>query len=650
MPEESDTKTIKDLLIAIAGATLSCFSHCQAYEIVFGEEDDLIDSFMPKDSFRIYTGNKRWTTFKRALSYCGCVARIGNDGKIHVFVPTTTGTDYDYEYGLESEHPFFAKAHRHRLVLPNRVVVRSQPDDDPQYSGSAQIDGYDDLPDNMKKPHFVKTRLQSNAQATEIAQAMLANAELNAESGSVNALMNCGAELYDYVKVGAFDDEDVFRVGNVGSVSRVYNPKKQTYDLRFSFGDPPVVAHMKELYESIKSLADKEGNSFDKLYAKDAYIEHLTIEQLDAAWIDPEGNIDLDKIGDTIDNLPDGEFYARYRKLHLDAETGLTMEEGRIYYIRFDPESDEASISRGDDAPGDPGTGQYWIDTSGASPVIKRWTGEAWTTIDQDEIDLLNAGILTTHTAKANLSPLGLVLLSESEGVIGDIADGGGYKKITAESVNEAGYIYLSKVVQSADYRTVSDAEKTIWGAKTKVFRQATAPTSGMVTGDIWIATANGDKPYTYSGSDWIESYTEIDGGHITTGIIDCSIVNIKSATSGQRVELTSAGVKVVGGKLTLQDANGAHSALLYVDTGGSLRADTWTLITAGVVPPSDSGELGEYNKRFFQGFVQHMYMGLPLQSTFLAALSPWEGALVYETVGDNNLGLYTDGAWETNG
>jgi hypothetical protein len=130
-------------------------------------------------------------------------------------------------------------------------------------------------------------------------------------------------------------------------------------------------------------------------------------------WIDPDGTIDLSKIGDNIDNLPDGETYARVRTMHLDAETGLTMWEGMKYFIRFSPDTDEKSICRGDSRPSDPEAGEYWIDTSGAGSVIKRWTGAEWFTIDQDEIDALNKGILTTHAKQSSLTADGLVLLDE---------------------------------------------------------------------------------------------------------------------------------------------------------------------------------------------------------------------------------------------
>lgn len=40
--------------------------------------------------------------------------------------------------------------------------------------------------------------------------------------------------------------------------------------------------------------------------------------------------------------------------------------------------------------------------------------------------------------------------------------------------------------------------------AKNKTFRQATAPTEGMMTGDLWFDSDDSNKPYRYSGSTWV--------------------------------------------------------------------------------------------------------------------------------------------------
>ncbi len=81
---------------------ISVYSHCQAYDVVFDSEDSLIDTYCPVDGFRIAESESRLDVINALLRYTGCVKIIKADGKIHVFVPVTTGVVYDYQYELET--------------------------------------------------------------------------------------------------------------------------------------------------------------------------------------------------------------------------------------------------------------------------------------------------------------------------------------------------------------------------------------------------------------------------------------------------------------------------------------------------------------------------------------------------------------------
>ena len=201
-PDDTDNKTVKTLIGEIAGATLACFNLCKAYEVVWDAGyDTLADTYKPKDAFRIYVGNNRNSAIDRLLDYTLNVKVVKADGKIHIFKPTTSGTTYDYEYSLESGHPFFSKALRNRLVTPNYIKVQSRDDDDPKYSGIAKDPAYDSLPAELKKHHYKKTYLESDDQGKDIAEAMLARAQMWCAAGAANVPLNVGAEAFDYVKV-----------------------------------------------------------------------------------------------------------------------------------------------------------------------------------------------------------------------------------------------------------------------------------------------------------------------------------------------------------------------------------------------------------------------------------------------------------------
>jgi len=224
LPTNADTKTVKTLIREIAGDTgvtqLACYNHGQAYDTVWETGyDALADTYIPKDGFRIDINGSRLAAIRRPLGYTKNVIRFENDGKLHILKPTTTGTTYDYEYSLETGHCFFAKAYRKSLVIPNYIVVKSNSKDDPQYSGSAQdAESYALIP----KRQYRRTRLQSNAEATSIAEAIIFNFQLNAQMGAFSCPINVGQELYDYVRVVDARENDE-RTGNIGSIRRQYS-------------------------------------------------------------------------------------------------------------------------------------------------------------------------------------------------------------------------------------------------------------------------------------------------------------------------------------------------------------------------------------------------------------------------------------------
>jgi len=92
---------------------------------------------------------------------------------------------------------------------------------------------------------------------------------------------------------------------------------------------------------------------------------------------------------------------------------------------------------------------------------------------------------------------------------------------------------------------------------KTDTQRQGTEPTTrsdgtALRAGDIWINTSNGDKPYTYDGSEFIATYTVIDGGNITTGSIDAQYLSITGSATFENgntlAENINAGTTTISG------------------------------------------------------------------------------------------------------
>lgn len=295
-PDSDDTKTVKTLLTEIAEATMTCFSHCTAYTITFDTEDSLIDVFAPKDGFRVYVGDSRLTKFRWLLALTGCSARIEDDGEIHVFVPTVSGTTYNSEYSLaDGEHTFFKKSYRDSLIAKNYVVVKSMPDDDPQYSGYAEES------QDITHRTYRRLRLASDAQATAIAEAILANEKMWNDMGSARVPMNIGAEVLDYIKVTDTRQGDE-RTGNVGFIHRHVNVEKNIFEMNFGFGDISM-QRAKQILADIKTYTE-EGAYFNRLVVGDLVVENITA-----------GDILLY----TMDDISDGDTYARLLATHISA-------------------------------------------------------------------------------------------------------------------------------------------------------------------------------------------------------------------------------------------------------------------------------------------------------------------------------------------
>ncbi|MBA7669494.1 hypothetical protein ES703_77625 [subsurface metagenome] len=440
MPDEEDTKTVKTLINQILGATLACYSHCQAYEVVWeAGYDTLADTYKPKDSYRIYVGGSRLAAFRRALDLTGNVARVQADGKWHIFKPTISGVVYDSQYSLESGHTFFSKAYRNTLVIPNRIVVKSQPDDDPQYSGSAQIDGYADLPEAVKKTDYKQMRLESNSQADDIAAAILSKHQLWSEMGAADVPMNVGAEVFDYVKVGAFSAKDVFRVGNLGHLTRHYNAKKAEWRMAFSFGGWLTA---RKVLEGLGITADELEAYFSRLMVKDLYVENILAENMNFVWIDPDNTIDLSKIGDNLDNLPDGEVYARVKTLHLDAGE-IKLDEHILYKAGYNPT---------EKMPGDAD-----LDNIPDGAIYQRAKSAALTAGGLVILDQVVVG--TYGLVKSTDISAGHIILEECEGDIDDIDEGSIYGKVRKTDIS-AGHIKLT-VDQNLDDQGIDIVSNT---------------------------------------------------------------------------------------------------------------------------------------------------------------------------------------------
>ena len=235
-PDRLNTDTVKTILTAIATSTLTAFSHTKAWTITYDSEDSLIDSFIPADAFSVAFNESRLSAFRKLLNFTKSKARIEDDGEIHIFNPTVSGGTYDYEYDdidLVTNHNFFNKSVRKRVVIPGKVTVSTHPDHaGASFTGSAQDDDYTNNPVELQIPIYRYLRITSNAEGVSIATAILQGYQLSSEKGHGIVPMNVGQEVMDFIKITDSAASDS-RTGNIGYLQRNYSAGRFECELRF---------------------------------------------------------------------------------------------------------------------------------------------------------------------------------------------------------------------------------------------------------------------------------------------------------------------------------------------------------------------------------------------------------------------------------
>lgn len=218
---------------------ITVYDEYPAYGLVFDSEDDLIDSFIPADSFRIGLNETRLSKVRWLMGHTDCIILPKSDGLLHIIDPTTSGTTYDNEFSLvqgRDYHNFFNKRFRRRIVSPNYITFMNHPSHTDSYTGYAK-DASADLTD-MKEIETYYVRATSNAQCTNLATAYLSKLQMAADKGSaVLPFVHFGQEEYDYVNIvdARAGDE---RAGNIGFITVYYKPGQ--FNMHFGFGRVPL--------------------------------------------------------------------------------------------------------------------------------------------------------------------------------------------------------------------------------------------------------------------------------------------------------------------------------------------------------------------------------------------------------------------------
>ena len=130
-------------------------------------------------------------------------------------------------------------------------------------------------------------------------------------------------------------------------------------------------------------------------------------------------------------------------------------------------------------------------------------------------------------------------------------------------------------------------------GGKNKTFYQSTAPTSGMIVGDLWVddnAPDLSSKYYRRSASAWVSiNPTSVGGWNL----------NVNRIYSGTEVTNINTGYASSAGSLghiTLNSAGSIHTPFFYSNPGGAGFRGTLTVDRAGTPTTIDLGASGAFD------------------------------------------------------
>ncbi|WP_270835499.1 phage tail tip fiber protein [Aeromonas sp. QDB30] len=157
-----------------------------------------------------------------------------------------------------------------------------------------------------------------------------------------------------------------------------------------------------------------------------------------------------------------------------------------------------------------------WIDTSNGTNTPKRWSGSAWVAVT-DKVAIDAAQAAAAAQASADQAAQGVARNTaaiNNEAKARADADSAMAKQIQQVTANYqqgdqqlAGQITAESVARANAVQSLGSQINTVSavaGSKNKTFFQATAPSTGMGTGDLWFDTDSNNRPYRYSGTAWI--------------------------------------------------------------------------------------------------------------------------------------------------
>jgi Putative phage tail protein len=244
-------------------------------------------------------------------------------------------------------------------------------------------------------------------------------------------------------------------------------------------------------------------------------------------------------------------------------------------------------------------TGDLWFDTDDNNKAY-RYNGSAWVATDDTRIAANTAAITTESTARAD-------------------ADSSLASQITTVSAQSI---------------------------KTRTYSQTTAPTTGMITGDLWFDSDDNNKQYRYSGTAWVatdDARIALNTAAITTeataranadSSIASQITTLTATTNGNTAAIqTEQTVRAAADSNIASSVTTLQSSFKATQLG--LPLEQWLLNGQSIVTLTD-GKVGAKALRLAGGAYPNQGTYVPLDRTkkykvrFWARPSSNAGGLLY--------------------
>jgi len=191
-------------------------------DVVLDSSDGIVD--VTKPNYVAQFNTPYLDIIRDMMDYTKCAIRMEGDEKLHIFDVSAAPGAEDYEY--DTDHCFFSDLRDTSLILPNRIVVVNAEQiltGMTPFSGSAEDAAAIARFMEVVQPIFAD--VQSDAAATELAESRLSRVQKEATRGTIEVPMNCGQELFDYIKV-TDDRADITYNAWIGSLEREWEEGK----------------------------------------------------------------------------------------------------------------------------------------------------------------------------------------------------------------------------------------------------------------------------------------------------------------------------------------------------------------------------------------------------------------------------------------